>query len=118
MFKKSLKDIVGSRFVVSFFVGFAIVLMYHFVVLPGLSIDNVVINVGSVVFGLMLLMFTYFFIKHQYFTQDEYELFMIDPNKEPETELDYNPDKIKPVNRRIGTRKKQTPKRIGTKTIK
>lgn len=118
MFRNSFKDIVGSRFATSFFVGFMIVIMYYFVISPGLSMDNTVINIGSIVFGVMLLMFVFFFIKHQYFSQDEFELFMPDPHKEPETELDYNPDKIKSQSKKTKTKRKQPNRRLVKKTTK
>jgi len=109
MFKKIFKDLVNSKFMLSFIVGFVVVLMYHFVVLPGLTLSNTLVNVGSVILGVMLLMFLYFFIKHHYFSVEEFELFTPDPNKEPETELDYNPNP-KPKSRKSKSKKKQTKK--------
>jgi hypothetical protein len=90
MFKKILKDLLNSRFALSFLVGFLIVILYHFVVFPGLTVENTIINIGSAVIGVLSLLFIYFYVKNMYFN-DDFELFTPDPNKEPETELDYNP---------------------------
>ncbi len=111
MFKKIFKDLINSKFTMSFFVGFVVVIMYHFVVFPGLTVANTIINIGSAVLGVMLLMFVYFFVKHQYFNGEDFELFTPDPEKEPETELDYNPT--------INTRKRKTRKKhTNTNTFK
>lgn len=105
MFKKIFNDLMNSKFTMSFIVGLLMVLLYHFVVFPGLTVANTIINIGSAVFGVMLLMFGYFFIKHHYFNGEDFELFTPDPDKEPETELDYNPNP-NPTKRKRKPRKK------------
>ena len=107
MFKKIFKDLLNSKFTTSFLVGLLIVFLYHFIIFPGLTTANTIMNIGSAIIGVISLMFVYFFIKHHYFNGEDFELFTPDPNKEPETELDYHPNPNTDKKKRK-SRKKQT----------
>ena len=109
MFNKIFTEIIKSKFIKSFLVGFFFVVLYHFVVFPGLTIANTMMNVLSFITGVFGLVFLFFYIRFVYFKNESFELFTPDPKKEPETELDFNPDLI--------PRKERKPK-VKTKTKK
>ncbi len=102
MFNKIFTTMIKSRLMMSFLIGFFVVIMFHFLIFPGLTIANTIINILSALWGVMTLMFLFYYVRYAYFNNEPFELFTPDPNKQPETELDYIPPK--------GKTKKRTPK--------
>lgn len=94
MFNKILTEIIKSKFIINFLIGFFIVILYHYVVFPGLTTANTVVNILSAVTGIFGLIFLFFYVRYTYFKNETFELFTPDPQKDPETELDFNPDLI------------------------
>jgi fatty acid desaturase len=106
MFNKIFTDLIKSKTFTSFLVGLFMVVLYHFLIFPGLTVANTIINILSAILGVISLMFLVFYVKHMYLKNQDFELFTPDPNKTPETELDYIPPKKKTTKRR--TTPKQT----------
>ena len=50
-------------------------------------------------------MFVMFYVRFMYFNDEPFELFTPDPNKTPETELDYNPKKVNKKKTKTKTKK-------------
>ncbi len=57
--------------------------------------------------GVMTLMFLFYYVRYAYFNNESFELFTPDPNKTPETELDYIPPKKQTKKRTPKETKKQ-----------
>ena len=111
MFNKIFTNIIKSKTTISFLVGFFIVISYQFLIFPGLTVANTILNIISAVAMLFSLMFLFYYVRFMYFNDESFELFTPDPNKTPETELDYNPKKVTKKERKPKTTtkiKKQT----------
>jgi hypothetical protein len=79
-----------------------IIFISKYIVYPGLNDSNVVINVTSTILAVLILLFTYFYVKNSYFDdKDDFSRFYLDRVNEPETELDYTP-----INQKTNRRKK------------
>lgn len=129
--KKSFIDLCKSPLLLSFFVFIGVVVLFEFVVWPGLTAANTMYNILSLILGVLTLGFTFYFIKNTLFDkkveQDILNLILMDEEREPETELDYDPlttkgtkptketDAIKKVVKRKPTTKK--PKKNGTNKV-
>ncbi len=102
MLNKIFTNIIKSKTTITFLVFFFVGISYQFLILPGLTVANTIINIISAIFSVSTAMFVVFYIRFMYFNDEPFELFTPDPNKTPETELDYNPKKV--------TRKERKPK--------
>jgi len=81
-------------------------------VFPGLTVANTVINILSFITGVFGLVFLFFYIRFVYFKNEPFELFTPDPKKEPETELDFNPDLIPKKERKPKSKTKTKKQKI------
>lgn len=129
--KKSFIDLCKSPLLLSFFVFIGVVGLFEFVVWPGLTVANTMFNILSLILGVLTLGFTFYFIKNTLFDkkieQDLLNLILSDEEREPETELDYDPsttkgtkptketDAVKKVVKRKQPTKK--PKKNGTNKV-
>ncbi len=97
--KKSFIDLCKSPLLLSFFVFIGVVVLFEFVVWPGLTAANTMFNILSLILGVLTLGFTFYFIKNTLFNkkieQDILNLILMDEGREPETELDYDPSSTK-----------------------
>ena len=96
--KKSFIDLCKSPFLLTFFVSVGVIGLFEFVIWPGLTVANTMSNIISGVSGVLTLGFVFFFVKNMWFKEDEPEmitLLNVEQDKEPETELDYNPSVTK-----------------------
>ncbi len=111
MLNKIFTNIIKSKTTITFLVFFFIGISYQFLIFPGLTVANTIINIISAIFSVGTAMFAVFYIRFMYFNDEPFELFTPDPNKTPETELDYNPKKVTKKERKSKTTikiKKQT----------
>lgn len=106
---------INKKVLSCIYVGVLILLLFSLAVIPGLNSDNQYVIIGSMCIGFMSILFGYFYLKYMLYREDDFELFLFDELKEPETELDYNPDfligKDKKVKRKYkqSNRKQKTP---------
>jgi hypothetical protein len=101
MFKKFLNDVINSKLILTILLTIVIVSVFKYVVYPGLNDSNVILNITSTIVMVLILLFTYFYIKHNYFDEkDDFSRFYLNRVNEPETELDYTP-----INRKTNRRK-------------
>lgn len=79
--------------------GVFVSLIFRYVVYPGFKDSNIILNVTSSVITILILLFIYFYVKHYYENnQDDFNRVYLNSFKEPETELDYHPPKMKRTN--------------------
>ena len=98
--KELLKKVFNKKTSTPIFVGFGAFAIFTFIVFPGLTAANTIINILSAVIGLFSLLFIFYYIKADEFL---YSITHIEPG---ETEFDYiNPDELKP-------KKKKNPKQF------
>lgn len=93
--KELFKRVFSEKTASPIFVGFGVFSIFTFIIFPGLSVSNTIVNILSGGLGLFTLIFVYYYIKMDKFV-DKY--INIEPG---ETELDYiNPEELKPVKKR------------------
>jgi hypothetical protein len=98
--KDLLKKVFSQKTASPIFVGFGAFAIITFIVFPGLTAANTVLNILSGIVGLFTLIFIYYYINMDIFVD---KIMNIEPG---ETELDYvNPDELKP-------KKKSNPKQF------
>ena len=94
--KDLLKKVFSRKTSSPIFVGFGTFSIFTFIVFPGLTAANTILNILSGIVGLFTIMFLYYYINMDKFV-DKY--INIEPG---ETELDYiNPEELKPKKKKI-----------------
>jgi hypothetical protein len=109
--KKSFIDLCKSPSLLTFFVSVGVIGLFEFVIWPGLTASDTLLNIFCGVLGVLTLGFVFYFVKNTWLDVKEPEMIAklnVEDDKEPETELDYNPTITK------GTK---TPKDIEQLTI-
>lgn len=93
--KELFKKVFSKKTATPIFVGFGAFAIMTFIVFPGLTAANTILNIFSGLIGLFTLIFIYYYVNMDKFV-DEYI------NVEPgETELDYiNPEELQPKKKR------------------
>lgn len=98
--KDLFKRIFSKNTATPIFVGFGVFAIVTFIVFPGLTAANTMLNILSGILGLFTIIFVYYYINMDKFVD---KIMNIEPG---ETELDYiNPDELKP-------KKKKNPKQF------
>ncbi len=98
--KDLFKKVFSKKTVTPIFVTFGSFAIVTFIVFPGLTASNTIINILSGIIGLFTLAFIHYYINLDLFVN---KIFHIEPG---ETELDYvNPDDLK-------QKKKKNPKQF------
>ena len=98
--KELFKKVFNKKTSTPIFVGFGAFAIFTFIVFPGLTAANTIINILSGIIGLFSLLFIFYYIKADEFL---HSITNIEPG---ETELDYvNPNDLKP-------KKKKNPKQF------
>jgi len=93
--KELFKRVFSKKTATPIFVGFGAFAIMTFIVFPGLTAANTILNIFSGLIGLFTLIFIYYYINMDKFV-DEY--INIEPG---ETELDYiNPEELQPKKKR------------------
>ena len=93
--KELFKRVFSKKTATPIFVGFGAFAIMTFIVFPGLTAANTILNIFSGLIGLFTLIFIYYYINMDKFVG---EYINIEPG---ETELDYiNPEELKPVKKR------------------
>jgi hypothetical protein len=93
--KELFKKVFSKKTATPIFVGFGAFAIMTFIVFPGLTAANTILNIFSGLIGLFTLIFIYYYINMDKFVG---EYINIEPG---ETELDYiNPEELKPVKKR------------------
>lgn len=97
--KETLNKVFGSKFIKSLTVLVVSALVFDFLIFPGLTTANTIINIASVLLMLINMVFLFYFFKLDsiFFNEIEVE---VDPG---ETELDYIP----PTETKVKVRKKR-----------
>ena len=105
--KKVFSELIKSPILQSFFVMIGVIGFFQFIIFPGLTVADTFYNIASGILAVFVLLFVVFYIKVTFLDNlsDEHPLFEPEPDKEPETELDYNPEVINPK-----PKKKRKPK--------
>jgi len=89
--KDLFKKVFSKKTVTPIFVGFGLFAIVSFIVFPGLTVANTIINILSGIIGLFTLAFVYYYMNLDLFIN---KILHVEPG---ETELDYiNPDELKP----------------------
>lgn len=90
-----LKKIFDRKIVSPVFVGFGGFAIFTFIVFPGLTVANGVLNILSSLIGIFTLVFIFYYIDGDKLYKSIIEI------ESGETELDYvNPDELKPKKKR------------------
>lgn len=98
MFKKFF-NIINSKITLNLILGVFISLIFKYVIYPGFNDSNVILNVTSLVITILVLLFIYFYVRYNYGNnEDDFNKVYLNSFKEPETELDYHPTKMKKSN--------------------
>lgn len=89
--KELLKKVFSVKTSSPVFIGFGTFAIFTFIVFPGLTVANTILNILSALIGIFTLTFIFYYLK----IDKMYENFThIEPG---ETELDYiNPEELKP----------------------
>jgi uncharacterized membrane protein len=92
--KEILKKVFDKKISAPIFIGFGTFAIFNFIVFPGLSASNTILNVLSAVLGLFTFVFIFYYLK----LDKTYETYThVEPG---ETELDYvSEDELKPKKR-------------------
>jgi hypothetical protein len=99
--KQLLEKVFNKKISSPIFVGFGTFAIFTFIVLPGLTASNTILNILSGILGLFSIMFVYYYINMDKFVD---KLMNIEPG---ETELDYIPkDEIEKIKKRITKKEK------------
>lgn len=98
--KKSFIDLCKSPLLLTFFVSVGVVGLFEFVIWPGLTTADTLLNIFSGILGVLTLGFVFYFVKNTWWEEKKEDdivtlLYSVDQDKEPETELDYNPTRTK-----------------------
>lgn len=100
--KDLFKKVFSQKTASPIFVGFGAFAIITFIVFPGLTAANTVLNILSGILGLFTLVFIYYYINMDLFID---KIINIEPG---ETELDYiNPEELQPKKKK--TAKKESP---------
>jgi hypothetical protein len=92
MIKKKYNNIINPKVTSLMSLMIITTLISKYFIYPGLTDDNVILNVVSMLVMVLILLFMYFYIKRIFFVEkDEFKRFYLNNLKEPETELDYTP---------------------------
>ena len=93
--KDLLKKVFSKKTSSPIFVGFGTFATLSFIVFPGLTATNTILNILSGILGLFVLIFVYYYINMDKLVNN---IMHFEPG---ETELDYiNPDELKPKKKR------------------
>jgi glucan phosphoethanolaminetransferase (alkaline phosphatase superfamily) len=93
--KELFKKVFSQKTSSSVFVGFGAFAIFTFIVFPGLTAADTMLNVLSGIVGIFSLIFLYYYIKMDKFINN---IMNFEPG---ETELDYiNPNELKPKRKR------------------
>jgi hypothetical protein len=93
--KELFKKVFSKKTATPIFVGFGAFAIMTFIVFPGLTAANTILNIFSGLIGLFTLIFIYYYINMDKFVG---EYINIEPG---ETELDYiNPEELQPKKKR------------------
>ena len=93
--KELFKKVFSQKTSSPIFVGFGAFAIFTFIVFPGLTAADTMLNVLSAIVGIFSLIFLYYYIKMDKFVD---QFMNIEPG---ETELDYiNPKELKPKKKR------------------
>ena len=116
--KKVLSELIKSSILQSFFVMSGVIGFFQFIIFPGLTVANTLYNILSGIGAVFVLLFVMYYVKVTFLDAppDEHPLFEPEPDKEPETELDYHPEIVFVKSKRKST--KPTPKIEVKKLIK
>jgi len=99
--KQLLEKVFNKKISSPIFVGFGTFAIFTFIVFPGLTAANTILNILSAILGLFSIMFVYYYINMDKFVD---KLMNIEPG---ETELDYIPkDEIEKIKKRITKKEK------------
>jgi hypothetical protein len=99
--KQLLEKVFNKKISSPIFVGFGTFAIFTFIVFPGLTAANTILNILSGILGLFSIMFVYYYINMDKFVD---KLMNIEPG---ETELDYIPkDEIEKIKKRITKKEK------------
>jgi hypothetical protein len=100
--KNLLKKIFSEKTSSPIFVGFGVFAIFTFIVFPGLTVANTVLNILAALIGVFTLTFIFYYLEGD-------KLYKSITDLEPgETELDYiNPEELKPKKKK--TIKKDKP---------
>ena len=115
--KDLFKKVFSQKTATPIFVGFGTFAIVTFVVFPGLTAANTVLNILSAILGLFTIIFVYYYINMDKFVD---KVFHIEPG---ETELDYiNPEELQPKKKSTKKKTKKSefpmPPHHGNKTSK
>lgn len=112
--KDLIKKVFSKNISSTIFVGFGLFAVFTWIVFPGLTESNTLINIVSAIIGLFSLVFLFYYLGYDKLLAEPEEV------KPGETELDYiNPEELKkPVKK--AAKKKAAPKvkKIHLKTDK
>ncbi len=93
--KELFKKVFSQKTASPIFVGFGTFAIVTFIIFPGLTAANTILNILSAILGLFTIIFVYYYISMDKFVN---KLMNIEPG---ETELDYiNPNDLKPKKKR------------------
>ncbi len=99
--KELFKKVFSQKTASPIFVGFGVFAIFTFIVFPGLTASNTILNILSGILGLFTICFVYYYINMDKFVD---QFINIEPG---ETELDYiNPEELQPK------KKKRNPKQF------
>jgi hypothetical protein len=99
--KQLLEKVFNKKISSPIFVGFGTFAIFTFIVFPGLTASNTILNILSAILGLFSIMFVYYYINMDKFVD---KLMHIEPG---ETELDYIPkDEIEKIKKRMAKKEK------------
>jgi hypothetical protein len=99
--KQLLEKVFNKKISSPIFVGFGTFAIFTFIVFPGLTAANTILNILSGILGLFSIMFVYYYINMDKFVD---KLMNIEPG---ETELDYIPkDEIEKIKKGITKKEK------------
>lgn len=94
--KDLLKKVFEKKTATPIFVGFGTFSIITFIVFPGLTAANTILNVFSAIIGVFTLVFVFYYLK-----ADEWYKSITTEIESGETELDYiNPEELKPKKKR------------------
>ncbi len=94
--KDLFKKVFSQKTSSPIFVGFGTFAILTFIVFPGLTASNTILNIFSGIIGLFTLIFVYYYINMDKLVND---IMHIEPG---ETELDYiNPEELKPKKKKV-----------------
>jgi hypothetical protein len=92
--KKVFSELIKSPILQSFFVMTGVIGFFQFIIFPGLTVANTLYNILSGIGAVFVLLFVIYYVKVTFLDTPPkaHPLFEPEPDKEPETELDYYPE--------------------------